>query len=198
MRCRVRIAVVVLSLMASVSFAEAPGVDPLKLADSARQQIGVTRSYDSTYRSLSYPKGDVPRETGVCSDVIVRALRDQGLDLQKEVHEDMCENFAQYPKKWGLKKPDPNIDHRRVSNLMTYFARKGYEFTISGKSDDYQPGDIVAWDLGHGVTHIGIVSNRVSPKKAPLILHNIGDGVQEEDILFRYRMIGSYRLSKKR
>ncbi len=184
--------VVALTLIASVSLA----FDPLKLVESARRQIGVTRSYNPAYQTLPYPNGDVPLETGVCSDVIVRALRDQGVDLQKELHEDMRQNFAQYPKKWGLKQPDPNIDHRRVPNLTTYFTRKGYNLPVSDKPADYQPGDIVAWDLGRGITHIGIVSNRANSKNVPLIIHNIGQGVQEEDILFQYRVTGCYRLRR--
>jgi len=195
-RCRAR-TVVFLGLFAFSGLAQSASVDPTKLVDSARQQIGVTRSYDPTYRTLAYPNGDVPRETGVCSDVVVRALRGQGADLQKELHEDMRDNFAQYPKKWGLKKPDSNIDHRRVLNLMTYFTRKGHDLPVTDKPADYQAGDIVTWDLGRGITHIGIVSGRVGAKKAPLIIHNIGNGTQEEDILFQYRIIGHYRLSKR-
>ncbi len=161
---------------------------------SAKRQIGVTVSYDPAYRELTYPGGDVPMHTGVCSDVIVRALREQGIDLQKEVHEDMKRDFAAYPQKWGLKKPDSNIDHRRVPNLMTYFRRKGYSQSRSEKPSDFDPGDIIAWDLGGGVTHIGIVSDRRSAKGVPLVVHNIGRGTQEEDILFGFRIIGHFRL----
>ena len=167
---------------------------PDQIATSARSQIGVTVAYDAAYRKLDYPGGDVPKETGVCADVIVRALRAQGIDLQKEVHEDMARDFEAYPKKWGLKKPDPNIDHRRVLNLMTYFRRQGWAQSLEKKADLYHTGDIVAWDLGGGVTHIGIVSDRHNAKETPLILHNIGAGTQEEDVLFEFEIIGHYRL----
>src|SRR5439155_3644672 len=125
-------------------------IQPAKLVASARNQIGVTVSYDSAYRKLDYPGGDVPNTTGVCADVIVRALRTQGIDLQKELHDDMQKNFQAYPQRWGLKRPDSNIDHRRVPNLMTYFQRKGYALLDSESAALFAPGDIVAWDLGGG------------------------------------------------
>ncbi len=163
------------------------------LVDVARQQIGVTKSYDPAYRKLSYPGRDVPQETGVCSDVVVRAFRGLNVDLQKEVHEDMAGAFDQYPHKWGLKSPDPNIDHRRVPNLLTYFKRQGWSVPVSAKAADFKAGDVVAWDLGGNVTHIGIVSDRRSSDGTPLVVHNIGQGVKEEDILFHHEMIGHYR-----
>jgi uncharacterized protein len=163
------------------------------LVSKAREQIGVTTGYDPSYQKLPYPGGDVPAQTGVCSDVVIRAFRKLGLDLQKEVHEDMTNAFAEYPQKWGLKKPDSNIDHRRVPNLMTFFQRRGWAVNASAKSTDFAPGDIVAWDLGSGVTHIGLVSDRQTPQATPLILHNIGSGTKEEDILLRYKIIGHYR-----
>lgn len=165
-----------------------------KLVTAARSQIGVTKSYDPAYRTLTYPGGDVPMETGVCTDVIIRALRQQSLDLQKEVHEDMRQNFSAYPKNWGLKQPDRNIDHRRVPNLMTYFTRKGYSKPVTQKPADYLPGDIVTWDLGRGIAHIGLVSERRTANSTPLIIHNIGRGTQEEDLLFGYQITGHYRL----
>jgi uncharacterized protein len=168
-------------------------VKPDKLVSSARSQIGVTVSYDPAYRKLDYPRGDVAKNTGVCADVVVRALRDQGMDLQKEVHEDMEREFSQYPQKWGLRAPDSNIDHRRVLNLMTCFRRRGYVQAVSQKPQDYAAGDIVTWDLGKGVTHIGIVSDRRSSKGTPLILHNIGQGTREEDVLLEFHIIGHYR-----
>jgi uncharacterized protein len=169
-------------------------IKPSQLVASARRQIGVTLSYDPAYRQLDYPGGDVPKNTGVCSDVVVRAFREQGTDLQKEVHEDMRRSFGVYPQKWNLKKPDQNIDHRRVLNLMTYFERQGFAQSITNKAENFAAGDIVAWDLGGGVTHIGIVSDHTTAKRVPLIIHNIGRGTQEEDILLRYRVIGHYRL----
>lgn len=168
-------------------------VQPARLVVAARGQIGVTTKYDPAYRKLKYPGGDVPLETGVCSDVVVRACRGQGLDLQKELHEDMRQHFSAYPQKWGLKKPDPNIDHRRVPNLMTWFQGKGYAVNASANAADFAAGDIVAWDLGRGVTHIGIVSDR-QDNGVPLVIHNIGAGAKEENVLFQYKIIGHYRL----
>lgn len=167
-----------------------------RIVAAARQQIGVTREYDPGYTALKYPGGDVPLTTGVCSDVVVRALRKVGLDLQKEVHQDMRENFSSYPQRWGLKAPDKNIDHRRVPNLMRYFERN--QVTMEEKlkiPEAYRPGDIVAWDLGGGILHIGIVSAQRSGH-TPLIIHNIGSGAKEEDILLKYQVIGHYRLKE--
>ena len=169
-------------------------IKPSGLVESARRQIGVTVSYDPTYRKLEYPGGDVPRKAGVCTDVIIRALREQGVDLQKEVHEDMSRNFEAYPKNWGLKKPDRNIDHRRVPNLRTYFKRKGYARAVTDEAGNFEAGDIVTWVLEGGLTHIGIVSDRKSSEGVPLMIHNIGSGTKEEDVLFKFRMTGHYRL----
>lgn len=164
---------------------------------AARSQIGVTVHYDPSYREISFPNGDVPRDRGVCTDVVVRALRDAlGRDLQREVNEDMTGHWDVYPRKWGSlrSRPDPNIDHRRVPNLMTYFTRKGYALPIPDQPQDYAPGDIVAWRLGREVLHIGIVSDRRIDDR-PLIVHNIGSGTREEDVLLRFGMIiGHYRI----
>ena len=150
--------------------------------------------YDPSYFSISYPNGDIPKGKGVCTDVIIRAYRKIGVDLQKEVHEDMKTNFSKYPKLWGLKRTDKNIDHRRVPNLMTYFKRQQAEKTISRNPKDYLPGDIVAWNLGGAITHIGIVVHKKSlDKKRNLIVHNIGSGQVLEDCLFSYKIIGHYR-----
>jgi uncharacterized protein YijF (DUF1287 family) len=163
------------------------------LAAKAREQIGVTTSYDSAYKKMVYPGGDVSPETGVCSDVVVRAFRKLGIDLQKNVHEDMEKAFADYPHKWGLKRPDSNIDHRRVPNLMMYFERQGWAVNSGNKATDFKSGDVVAWDLDGGVTHIGLVSDRHTSKATPLVIHNIGAGTKEEDVLFRFKVIGHYR-----
>lgn len=168
-------------------------IEPAELVSGARQQVGVTLAYDSAYRRLAYPGGDVPMAIGVCTDVVIRALRLQGLDLQKAVHEDMAANFSVYPRQWGLKRPDRNIDHRRVPNLMTWFQRQGMALQISRQAADYRAGDIVTWNLGRGQTHIGIVSDRLSAAGEPLILHNIGAGTREEAILFRFPITGHYR-----
>lgn len=164
------------------------------LVTAAREQVGVTLSYDPAYRRLSYPNGDVPLNTGVCTDVVIRALRQQGLDLQQAVHQDMRANFRLYPKNWGLSRPDSNIDHRRVPNLMTWFKRQGWALVLSQNSDVYRAGDIVTWDLGGGLTHIGIISDRQAGSGVPLVLHNIGRGTQEEDILFSFKITGHYRI----
>jgi uncharacterized protein YijF (DUF1287 family) len=163
---------------------------------AARKQVGVTLRYDPAYRSLRYPGGDVPADRGVCTDVIVRALRTaRSIDLQQQVHEDMTAYWDAYPhsRKWRLSKPDANIDHRRVPNLMTFFKREGLARPLTSNAANYLPGDIVAWDLGAGILHIGIVSDRDS-NGTPLVIHNIGAGAREEDILFRFTIIGHYRL----
>lgn len=164
------------------------------LADAARAQIGVTTGYDPAYRRLDYPGGDVPTSTGVCCDVVIRALRTaHGFDLQQAVHEDMRTAFTAYPRTWGLKKPDPNIDHRRVPNLRIFFQRRGWRLPVSASPSAYRAGDLVTWDLGRGLTHIGIVSDHSSEQGAPLVLHNIGRGAQEEDRLFAWTITGHYR-----
>jgi uncharacterized protein len=171
------------------------------IASAARRQIGVTIHYDPAYRRLDYPGGDVPADRGVCTDVIVRALRTaRGIDLQRLLHEDIKAHFDAYPnqRRWGSSKPDAHIDHRRVPNQMTFFRRAGHAVTASRVAGDYLPGDIVAWDLGRGVLHIGIVSDRASVTGTPLVVHNIGAGAREEDILFRYTVIGHYRLPPPR
>ena len=171
----------------------AQATQPEQLISAARSQVGVTLSYDPVYRRIDYPGGDVPLATGVCTDVVIRALRPQGLDLQKAVHEDMRGHFSAYPKNWGLRSTDRNIDHRRVPNLMTWFRRQGMAQAISDEAGAYRAGDIVTWDLGRGLTHIGIVSDQRSAAGVPLVLHNIGRGTQEEDILFRFTIVGHYR-----
>ncbi|HEY7914211.1 MAG TPA: DUF1287 domain-containing protein [Blastocatellia bacterium] len=168
---------------------------PLKqVVDAAIEQTRYTRGYDPSYVRIDYPNGDVPIETGVCSDVIVRAFRKIGVDLQKEIHEDMKRNFSAYPKSWGLAKPDPNIDHRRVPNLMTYFKRQGKQVAITTRQADYLPADIVAWRLNNGLLHIGIVTDiQVEGTSRYKIAHNIGAGAQVEDVLFSWKVIGHYR-----
>lgn len=151
-------------------------------------------TYDPSYFSIDYPNGDVPSNKGVCTDVVIRAYRKIGVDLQKNVHLDMKANFNKYPKLWGLKTTDRNIDHRRVPNLMTYFKRKGEEKLISTKAKDYVAGDIVCWNLGGAITHIGIVVDKKSKDgKRNLIVHNIGGGQVLQDCLFSFKIIGHYR-----
>jgi uncharacterized protein YijF (DUF1287 family) len=146
---------------------------------------------------MAYPNGDVPPNKGVCTDVVIRAYRKLRIDLQKEVHEDMVANFNVYPKIWGLKSTDKNIDHRRVPNLMTFFTRYGTTKKKTTNPADYQPGDIVCWNLGGSITHIGIVSNKKSADKQRfMMIHNIGAGQVLEDCLFSYTIIGHYQYKK--
>lgn len=164
---------------------------------AAREQIGKTIIYDGAYVGLSYPDGDVPIERGVCTDVVIRALRDaRDMDLQQLVHEDMKANFAAYPTIWGLSRPDKNIDHRRVPNLQTYFKRHGYQLETSGEAGDFEPGDLVTCTVGGNRPHIMIVSNKTSPSGLPLVIHNIGRGTVEEDRLLHFPITGHYRINK--
>ena len=165
--------------------------------------------YDPAYVRLTYPGGDVPADTGVCTDEVIRAYRAVGIDLQKEVHEDMAANFSAYPRKWGRREPDPNIDHRRVPNLMVFFSRKGESLPITDRAEDYAPGDLVTWDLhpgkqkarfpgtpnlGGGLTHIGMVVDRKTLfTRRYMIVHNIGAGPKLEDVLFDWKITGHYR-----
>lgn len=161
-----------------------------KLVAAARAQVG--DRYVADYVSLRYPGGDVPKGQGACTDVVIRALRAVGYDLQKLVHEDMTRHFALYPKKWGLRRPDPSIDHRRVPNLRVYFARHAKSLPLNR---DFAPGDIVTWDLTPGgLTHCGMVSDKKNARGVPWILHNIGPVASEEDRLFAWKLTGHYRL----
>lgn len=172
----------------------APG--PIRsVLENAIEQTKLTLNYTQDYIPIKYPNGDVPIETGACTDVIIRGFRSAGVDLQKEVHEDMNVNFPAYPKKWGLTKTDTNIDHRRVPNLQTFFTRKGKSLPISARTTDYKPGDVVTWDLdGKGMTHIGLVSNTLNKRtKRHLIIHNIGAGTKAEDRLFEWKVTGHFR-----
>lgn len=164
-----------------------------KLSSAALELTQQRVQYDPQYFSMQYPNGDVPANKGVCTDVIIRAYRKLGIDLQKEVHEDMLAHFNKYPKNWGLKRTDKNIDHRRVPNLMKYFSRHGTVKDISNNPAYYVPGDIVAWNLGGAITHIGIVvDKRSDDDKRYMIVHNIGNGQLMEDCLFTYKIIGHY------
>jgi uncharacterized protein YijF (DUF1287 family) len=167
-----------------------------KLVEAAVARTHLTVHYNPSYVRIPYPNGDVPAETGVCTDEIIRAYRAVGVDLQKEVHEDMLRNFAAYPnqRRWLLAHTDTNIDHRRVPNLMTFFTRTGASLAVSARSEDYSAGDLVTWDLGANVPHIGIVVNRKSARTGHyLVVHNIGRGPQMEDVLFSWKITGHYR-----
>lgn len=164
------------------------------IVEEARARTFVDVRYDPKYVSLKYPGGDVSPDTGVCTDVIIRTFRQAfGFDFQKAVHEDMRANFSKYPKNWGLKRPDKNIDHRRVPNLETYLKRQGAAVPITKKAEDYLPGDIVSWRLGGRLPHIGIVSDKKSQWGTPLIIHNIGQGPVEDDLLFNTDINGHFR-----
>ena len=165
------------------------------IVKAARRQVGLTTIYDPAYVVLRYPGGDLPIERGVCSDVVIRALREAlKMDLQKLVHEDMSRAFSRYPRRWGLRRPDRNIDHRRVLNLQTYFERKGYSLGVSREVRDYRPGDIVTCTIGGNLPHIMIVSDSKTRAGAPLVIHNIGRGAMEEDCLFDFPITGHYRV----
>jgi hypothetical protein len=168
-----------------------------KLSDAS---IGLTNDkvvYDGAYVSIKYPNGDVPPSQGVCTDVIIRAYRKLGIDLQKEVHEDMKSNFSKYPKNWGLKRTDTNIDHRRVLNLETFFSRKGQKLAVTKDPLDYKTGEMVTWMITNKLPHIGIVTHLRSPDgNRPLIVHNVGGGQVLEDCLFSYEIVGHYTFKK--
>ncbi len=165
-----------------------------RLVEAALSRLKHFVIYDGSYKKIKYPMGDVDPSRGVCTDVVIRSYRRVGIDLQKEVHLDMRANFARYPKIWGLKKPDPNIDHRRVPNLRVFFARQGTRLPVTNDPADYRPGDLVTWRLDNGLPHIGIVVNRKSPDgKRPMVVHNIGLGPVLEDMLFDYKITGHYR-----
>ncbi len=192
-----KIILVVSCLIIAVSISYGQSDFGNRLADSAFTLTKQKVKYDKTYFQLNYPNGDVPSDKGVCTDVVIRTYRKLGIDLQKEVHEDIKTNFDKYPHKWGLKNPDKNIDHRRVPNLMVFFAKFGKTKGLSLKPNDYVPGDIVCWNLGGGITHIGLVSKKKSQDgKRYLMIHNIGKGQVSEDCLFSYTIIGHYEYAK--
>ena len=165
------------------------------IVKSARTQIGKTLEYNPAYVSLDYPNGDLPIRRGVCTDVVIRALRSaRKMDLQKLVHEDMKANFSKYPKIWGLKRTDKNIDHRRVPNLKTYFKRQGWALPVSRKKEHYLPGDLVTCTVAGKLPHIMIVSDRKETDGTPWIIHNIGGGTQEETRLFEFPITGHFRI----
>ena len=183
----------------SMQVASEPSTSIASLVEAAKERLNHTVVYDGRYLSIPYPNGDVPKEIGVCTDVVIRSYRMLGVDLQELVHEDMSTNFSQYPSNriWGLNRPDANIDHRRVPNLQRFFARHGESLPITNEAENYLPGDIVSWMLPGNAPHIGIV---VDSKNAlsgnPLIVHNIGAGPKLDDILFTYKITGHYRYMK--
>ena len=194
-----RLAVLLALLVAAgvgVRAAAQPGPFGVRLAAAAEARAEHRVLYDPAYVSIAYPWGDVAADRGVCADVVIRAYRALGVDLQQRVHEDMTSAFAAYPTYWGLTRPDPNIDHRRVLNLESFFARHGSRLPPSDNPADFQPGDVVAWNLrgeGGSLPHMGVVVDRVGASGNPMIAHNIGRGPQVEDVLFDWPMTGRYR-----
>lgn len=167
--------------------------DYAMLANAAKAQIGVTLIYDGSYRRIAFPNGDVPPERGVCTDVVIRAYRALGIDLQRLVHDDIKRAWRTYPNLWGMRGPDPNIDHRRVPNLATFFSRHGEAFAVVADASRFRAGDIVTWRLPAGVPHIGIVAAERTGEGVPLVIHNVGAGTMMEDKLFSYELTGHYR-----
>ena len=167
-----------------------------RLVAAAIERTHHTVRYDPAYVKIPYPGGDVPAGTGVCTDEVIRAYRAVGVDLQKEVHEDITKNSSAYPHKWRWLSwsSDANIDHRRVPNLMVFFSRKGETLRITSRPEDYAPGDLVTWDLGGNTPHIGIVVDRKSMTSGRyMVVHNIGQGPRMEDVLFNWKITGHYR-----
>ena len=188
----IRILIGLLPILSSASLAQELPPELRRVIESARDQVGVTLYYDPSYAVIAFPGGDVPLVSGVCTDVIVRAYRSVGVDLQLLVNQDMRRAFSAYPHDWGLSRPDPNIDHRRVQNLAVFFARHGQTLPISMEAKDFRPGDIVTWRLANGRAHIGLVSDQ-SADGRPLLVHNIGSGAKVEDVLFAFTVTGHYR-----
>jgi len=182
-------------LAAALAFvlAAQDGRQPADLVAAAVAQTRTRVTYDGSYRRIAYPGGDVPETIGVCTDVVIRAYRKVGVDLQVQVHEDMTRAFASYPRQWGMAAPDRNIDHRRVPNLQTFFRRAGAALPVSREAGSYHAGDLVTWMLPGNLPHIGMVTAEKSSTGTPLIVHNIGRGPEVEDALFKYTITGHYR-----
>ena len=194
----IRNLIVLAAMLAVSSPAESPSRQNfmIQFVAAAIERTHHSVRYVSSYVQIAYPGGDVPADTGVCTDEVIRAYRAVGVDLQKEVHEDMKQSFLAYPHpvKWFTLRPDPNIDHRRVPNLMVFFSRKGETLPLSRRAEDYLPGEVVTWDLGGNVPHIGIVVNQRSPATGRyMIIHNVGEGPKMEDVLFAWKITGHYR-----
>jgi uncharacterized protein YijF (DUF1287 family) len=179
----------------TAAIAEPPAASfAARLVDAAMERLDHEVTYDGSYRRIEYPNGDVPENVGVCTDLVIRAYRALGIDLQRAVHEDMKSSFEAYPRTWGLSGPDSNIDHRRVPNLQIFFERHGTVLPKSQDARDYRRGDLVTWMLPGNLPHIGIVASRRSADgRRPLIVHNIGNGPELDDVLFRFPITGHYR-----
>jgi uncharacterized protein YijF (DUF1287 family) len=164
-----------------------------RLIQAALERTRHTVRYDPAYVKLDYPNGDVPAETGVCTDEVIRSYRALGIDLQKLVHEDMKRAFSAYPKIWGLQSTDKNIDHRRVPNLQTFFKRRGASLPVTPNAADYRPGDLITCTVPPHLPHIAIVVPAPDGGETPWIVHNIGQGPQCENRLFEFPLTGHYR-----
>lgn len=185
---------VLMALLWSRTASAQDGDVPGRLAAAAMERLSHTVRYDGSYHRIGYPNGDIPDSIGVCTDLVVRAYRRVGIDLQETVHEDMQSAFSVYPQLWGLSRSDPNIDHRRVPNLQVFFSRHGTSLEPSSRGDDYQAGDIVTWMLPGNLPHIGlVVAARSADNQRPLVVHNIGAGPEIADMLFHFPMTGHYR-----
>ena len=196
MKYSIKLFVTVVSALISLSSQASPSEFAAKLSEAAIDRTSHSVTYDGRYVSIAYPGGDVPSDTGVCTDVVIRSYRTLGIDLQQLVHEDITANFEQYPSKriWGLTRPDTNIDHRRVPNLRTFFSRHGESLPVTQRPQDYLPGDIVSWRLPNNLPHIGVVVDvRSTDRIRPLVVHNIGLGPKMEDMLFSFEITGHYR-----
>ncbi len=186
----------ILMILAILYADVALALTPAELVKAALERTEHVVIYNGSYRRIDYPGGDVPSHFGVCTDVVIRAYRSLGVDLQKKVHEDIRANFSKYPSRriWGLTRPDTNIDHRRVPNLQTFFTRHGKTLPVTRNAVDYKPGDLVTWMLPKNLPHIGIVTDKINPRTGnPKIVHNIGWGPKLEDMLFDYPITGHYR-----
>ena len=182
------------TILLTVVYANGPDTFSTSLTAAALERTQHAIQYDGSYHVIPYPMGDVPNNIGVCTDVIIRSYRAVGIDLQERVHKDMHRDFSAYPHNWGLRKPDSNIDHRRVPNLQTFFTRHGNTLATSQEALDYKPGDLVTWMLPGNLPHIGIVTDKfVQGTHRPLIVHNIGHGPRLEDVLFQFEITGHYR-----
>ena len=200
MKLTIQMALAVVLAFGAPVFAQLPADEfATRLVDAAMDRLSHNVIYDGSYRRINYPNGDVPDHIGVCTDLIVRAYRTVGIDLQQAVHVDMKANFGAYPKTWGHSGPDANIDHRRVLNLQVFFERKGMVLGESPNAEDYRPGDLVTWMLPRNLPHIGIVVNRRSSDgRRPLVVHNIGAGPELDDVLFEFPITGHYRYDGSR
>lgn len=180
--------VLFLIIFSTLLFAQ--GTKSNALVEAARAQVGVTKIYDPAYVRIKFPMGDITKLRGVCTDVVVRAFRGVGIDLQKEIYLDKKRHPKRYSGLYYTDRLDPNIDHRRVKNLQAYFAAKGYR--VKG---EFKAGDIVVWKLpGSNLDHIGICSDRVNGDAEPLIIHNVGAGAKEEDVLREYNIVDHFRV----